>query len=104
MTLGPVSPVPIPFTLQKASQVIPSLGSDLSSAWAPIPLGEAPNAMWHSKARVGHAAIFRSLAKWASQTSRHAGRNSAEIFDGQSPLETLDALTMSQHFFGETAK
>lgn len=30
--------------------------------------------------------------------------NSAEIFDGQSQLKTLDASTMSQHFFGEIAR
>lgn len=37
MTLGPVSLVPIPFTLQKAIQVAPSLSSDLYRTRAPIP-------------------------------------------------------------------
>jgi hypothetical protein len=80
MALGPVSAVPIPTTLQKASQVTPSQDSDLSSDWAPIPLNEALRPMQGSQARESHAAILRAIPKWATNFSRQGGRFSAGNF------------------------
>jgi hypothetical protein len=39
--------------------------------------------MQGSKARKGHAAIFRDISKWAAHNSHSAGRNSWENFEFQ---------------------